>query len=679
VREPAIVLRAVGFLTLLLLAGAVVARSGKSRADLFAATWWGLAVTSLVGVVLARSGAFSIGRLGFALGAVALLAVPVVWWRGRVSADPAVPRLELRRMRVFAVVAGALAFAWFWPPFETFMAASDSTMYVDAGIHLARTGSYDVADTVARLLPPDLAQALFRSVGVFEQGPYIRLPGGLLMHARDAPTATPAFFPLVSMWTGVVAALGGPEAATIVAPLGMALATWALTLFAGEAFGLAVAVPTALVFVGNFAVWWFGRFPMSEALTIAFVWGGLVFLGRGAPLTAGIMIGIGGVARAETLVFAAGAVAVWWAWTMVPIRQVLAIAVGAALAGALAAAGLFASPNHHVAYLANDLAFAWVRLVYRLLPAITDGRISAALVLFPLVPLTFGVAAAWRGRGMVRGSARVLIVVGLVLVTVLYLRLGGRADPLRHLGWLATSMSPLGLALGLAGGVVVWRRGGPAARLGAILVVLVAAIFVPSPRVASYQPWAMRRFLPVVLPGLALGAGAVVGALWMTERRAWRVVAVALALVTFGLQVRPTLAMRSRGYYDASFESVRSLAERIPPSGVVVLDGGFADLQIQVPLWLVFGRESLVATGGGPAWRTLLEKLVQGERAPYWIQSRYAPPPQAKNLAFTRIGEPIELVVPLPDSPADVPPTAVMRKLVPLQIYGVGPGVGGSP
>lgn len=670
-------LRAVGFLTLLLVAGAVVARVGRTRADLFAATWWGLAVTSLVGVVLARFGAFSIGRLALALGATALVAAPMAWWRG--SEDRGVATAELRRVRVVAVVAGLLAFAWCWPPYETFMGAADSTMYVDAGVHLARTGSYEVADTVARLLPSDLAQALFRSVGVFEQGPYIRLPGGLLMQTRDAPTATPAFFPLMSMWTGVAAALGGPEAATAVAPIGMALATWALTLFAGEALGLAVAVPTALVFVGNFAVWWFGRFPMSEALTIAFVWGGLGFLGRGAPLTAGIMLGIGGVARAETLVFAAGAVALWWAWTPVPVRQVLAIGVGAAIAGALAAAGLFASPNHHVAYLLNDLAFAWVRLVYPLIGAITDGRASAALVLMPLVPLAFGVAAAWRGRGIGRASVRVLLAVTLVLVTVLYLRLGGRADPLRHLGWLADSMSPLGLALGAIGGVVVWRRGGPAARLGVILVVLVAAIFVPSPRVASYQPWAMRRFLPVVLPGLALGAGAVLGALWSTHRRGWRVVAVGLTLVVFALQVRPTLAMRSRGYYDDSFASMRRLAEQIPPASVVVFDGGFADLQMQVPLWLVFGRESVVATGGGPAWRTLLEKLVEGGRAPYWIQSRYAPPPQAKDLVFTRIGEPMDLVVQLPDSPADVPPTAVMRKLVGLQLYGVGPGAGGSP
>ncbi len=671
-------------MALLVLAGSALARAARTRADLFAGIWWGLALTSLVGVVLARAGQFSLGRLALAVGSVALVALPVAWWRGRAVDELAVAPEELRRVRVLAVLMGALACAWFWPPFDTFMGAADSTMYVDAGIHLARTGSYEIADTVARLLPADLAKALFRSVSLSDAGPYIRLPGGLLTHARDAPTATPAFFPLLSLWTGILAAIGGPEAAPAVAPIGMALATWAITLFAGEAFGFAVALPTALVFVGNFAVWWFGRFPMSEPLTVAFVWGGLVFLGRGAPLTAGLMLGIGGVARAETLVFAIAAVGLWWAWTSVSIRQVIALAVGAAIAGVLAAAGLFASPNHHVAYLKNDLAMAWLQMVFRVLPAIWDGRVLTAFALLPILPLAAGVAAAWRRRTIGKRVIRVVFLVGIAVVTVLYLRLGGRPEPLRHLGWLASSLSPVGLALGMIGGVLLWSRGGPAARLGAILLVLVAAIFVPSPRVASYQPWAMRRYLPVVLPGLALGAGLVLGTFWTTERRWLRGAAVALTVLIVGLQVRPTLAMRQAGYYEDSLARVRTIADQIPPDGVVVLDGGFADLQMQVPLWLVFGRETIVATGGGPAWRTLLSTLVAAERRTYWLQNRYASAPQAKNLTFTKIGGPNDLTILLPDSPADTPPTAVMRKIVPLQLYGVTAaagvaGVGGSP
>jgi len=287
VAEPAFVLRVAGFLALLVSAGWMAARVERRGVDLFAAIWWGLAITSVAGVLLARSGRFSLTALGAAVAAAGVLAAAIDRVRGPATSSPASAGTVAPWVPRVAGLAAVATFAWCWPPFETFMAAADSTMYVDAGIHLARTGSYEVADTVTPLVPPDAKRLLFASVGLFDQGPYVRLPGGLLMGARDATSATPAFFPLLSTWTGILAALGGPSLAPAIAPLGVGLAVWAVTLFAGETFGVAAAVTTALIFVANFAVWWFGRFAMSEPLTIAFLWGAFVFLGRGLPVTAG--------------------------------------------------------------------------------------------------------------------------------------------------------------------------------------------------------------------------------------------------------------------------------------------------------------------------------------------------------------------------------------------------------
>ncbi len=666
--------RAAGLLALLVGAGAVVARTGRARVDLFAAVWWGLAVASIAGVLLARLGWFALTTLAAVVCGAALLAWAVGAARSRPAPEPVPP--TTRRVRQLAFAAGLLAVAWAWPPFETFMSAADSTMYVDAGIHLARTGSYDVPDPIAPRLPADLAEALFASVSVFGKGPYVRLPGGLLMEARDAGRATPAFFPLLSVWAGVLAAIGGPELAPAVAPLGLGLAVWALTLFAGECFGLGTAAATALVFLGNFAVWWFGRFAMSEPLTVAFVWGALVFLGRGAPFAAGLMLGIGGVARAETLLFTVAALAWWSAWTSVRPRDLVAIVAGIVVAGWLAAAGLFRSPNHHVAYLLNDLAFAWTRVIMGAITALWDGRVLCAIALLPLVPLWVVVATAWREAPMVRTTARVFLVLGTVLAVFLYLRLGGRPEPLRHLGWLATSMSPLGLGLAVVGGVVVWLRGGPTARLALMFVVLVAVFFVPSPRVAMYQPWAMRRFLPVVLPGLALGAGALLGRLMESPRRPLRAAAGLLLTAVLVLQVRPTLAVRDAGYFANSLANLRRIAAVFPPDAIVVLEGGFADLQLQVPLWLVFERETFVVTGGGPGWRALLGELGKTGRPLYWIQNRYEAPPAAEHFTFTPAAPHGDFTIDLPNSPVDAPPTFVMRKVVPLAIYGVAVGAG---
>lgn len=662
-----VILRALAFLAPLLAAGWALARIGRRDADLFAAVFWGLALTSVVSILLGRTGHFSLALLAATLAAIALVA----WIVGQVVPEgPKAPAGPVR-YRSLPALAALLAFAWSWPPFETFMAASDSTMYVDAGVHLATTGSYTVADTVARELPSELAKALFMSVGIFDSGPYVRLPGGLLMHARDATTATPAFFPLVSTWSGILTAIGGPALAPTIAPVTMALATWALASFALEALGLAAAVSTVLVFLANFAVWWFGRFTMSEPLTIAFVWAGLVFLVRGRSFTAGVMLGIAGVARAETIVFTIGAVA-WWAVTApVARRTLLALLSGAALAGALALVGLVASPNHQLSYLRTDLSFAGMQLLLRYGATLSDGRALSVLALLPLVPAWAAVVAARRGRPVVRSVLRLLLTVATVALAGTYAHFAGGADPVRHLGWLATSMSVPGLALALAGGAVVWTRGGTTGRLAVILVALVSVVFVLNPRVGDYQPWAMRRFLPIVLPGLALFAGAAIATIWRAPRRGLAVVAALLCVATVALQVRSVLAIRHATYFADSLSAVRKVAEAVPADTVLVIDGGFAELQMQVPIWLVFGRETILVTGGGPAWRALLGRLLQGGRSVYWLQHRFGPPPQASELAFRPVGGPSDVTIDLPPSPADTPPSAVIRKVVPLQLYDV--------
>lgn len=665
--EIAIAVRAAVLLALLVISGGALARAGGRRADVFDAVWCGLALVSLVGTLLARAGQFSLLSLGVIVGCVAVVGYVI----GRGRAPTAAPAPRMSRIRAFAAVAGFATALWASPPYETFMAAADSTMYVNAGVHLARTGSYEVPGTIAPLLDPALAKAVFASVGRLDQGPYIRLPGGLLMTRRDATTAAPAFFPLVSTWTGILTAVGGPAFAPAVAPLAMGLAVWALTLFAGETFGLASAAITALVFVGNFAVWWFGRFTMSEPLTIAFVWGALVFLGRGAPGAAGIMLALASLARAETLVFAVMALAWWAVWVPVRARDLGLLAGGLVMTGLIAGMSAVGMPNHHLAYLWNDVSMMLVRWMFPLAPALADGRFATVVALLPMIPLLLVIGILAMGGDTTRNIARVLVTAAIVLAVVAYARLFLGLDTVRHVRWLATSMSPLGLLCAVVGLGFVWSRGGPAGRFAVALTIIVAAVFLPSPRVSAYQPWAMRRYLPVVLPGLALATGAVLGACFQSPRRWLQGAGVALALTTVALQLPPTLVSRRAGYFVGTLEGVTHLAQQIPENALVVVDGSFADLQLQVPLWLMFGRESIAADGGGPAWRALLTALVATGRPVYWVQNRFAPAPTGPGMAFAPVQGTRDITVVLPDSPIDVPPAAVMRRLVPIGVYGV--------
>ncbi len=671
--DYAVAARAATLLALVLIPGWAVARSLARRSDSFAIVCFGVAVTSMTGVVLARSAFFSLGTLALANAVVSALALAAAGGRG--GAAPVAARSGAR-VRALAFACGASACLWAWPPYETFLAAADSTMYVDAGVHLARTGSLEVPDTVVRILPRSLAASLFPSVGVFGHGPYIRLPGGLLMASLDAASVTPAFFPLLSVWTAALAAVGGPAAAPAVAPLGLGLGVWAVTLFAGELFGLAAVVPTAVVLIGNFALWWFGKFPMSEPLTMAFVWGALVFLGRGAPLAAGVLLGLGGLARAETLLFSLAALAWWMLWIPIGAREAGRLAAGFVLAGGFAAAALATAPSHHFAYLGNDLIFARASASFRSYPALVDGRLVAGGLLVPVLPLVAAAIATWRGGSLAINVLRSLTAFGTLAAVALYFRIGGVGEPARHLGWLATSMSTPGLLFALVGGAVVWKRGNPAARLAVILVLLVAVVFVPNPRVAPYQPWAMRRFLPVLLPGLAVAVGAVAAVLLGARRTAWRVLAVVLLATVLALQLPSTWVARRHDYFEGSLAGARRVAEIVPPDAVVVVDSSFADVQLQVPLWLVFGRETVMTSGGGSLWRELLTRLTTSGRSVYWVQNRFSPAPQGRGLVLTLLEPVADLTIDLPDAPTDAPPSVVVRKLVPLAVYGVAPGDG---
>src|SRR5204862_15401 len=146
-------------------------------------------------------------------------------------------------------------------------------------------------------------------------------------------------------------------------------------------------------------------------------------------------------------------------------RDLAALAAGAVGAATIAAAGLLAAPSHHVAYFTNDLLMARARASQYLMPAIWDGRLLTTFVLLPLVPLIVATAAAWRRAPIARTTVRALVVLTVLLATMVYIRIGGKPEPVRHIGWLATSLSPLGLLLAIAGIGLVWLRGTSAARL----------------------------------------------------------------------------------------------------------------------------------------------------------------------------------------------------------------------
>jgi hypothetical protein len=272
--------------------------------------------------------------------------------------------------------------------------------------------------------------------------------------------------------------------------------------------------------------------------------------------------------------------------------------------------------------------------------------------------------------------SRALTLLAVAVAALVYVKLGGSAHPLRHLGWLAAYCTWELLALAAAGGVAVWRRGGPVARFAVLLWLLVATVFLANPRVASYQPWAIRRFLPVVIPGVTIAAAAALALIAAASGRARERAALLVALAVALLEVRPILAVRHKPFFAGSFAAARTLADRVPADAIVAVDAQFADVQIQVPLWLVHGRETVMMDGGGTRWRKVMTALVASGRPVYWITSRYEQPPTAPGLVFRVVAPDHELRVALPEATTSDPPAHAVTRIVPLRIYGAASAAG---
>src|SRR4029077_8562354 len=113
----------------------------------------------------------------------------------------------------------------------------------------------------------------------------------------------------------------------------------------------------------------------------------------------------------------------------------------------------------------------------------------------------------------------------------------------RSLHWFTAYFGVVAVFVAFAGFVLLASRARHRDRAAAAVVFVVlpvAVMYLARPSITPDQPWAMRRFLPVVIPGIAIAIAAVLVRVWQaaTSVRVARARATALAgVVALGLCV----------------------------------------------------------------------------------------------------------------------------------------------
>ena len=571
---------------------------------LFARVGLSLIWTSMVSVALAAGGVFSIPTLILVNAVTTLFGYLIVGRR----------RDEGGRRHTRGAATGilivAIGIAVFWPPLETHMAASDSSSYLAAGIHLARDHSLAVSDpTLAGLSAPE-RRVLFPSVlGLPWKPPFSRMPGGMVITTRESSRVYPSFFPLPSVWAALFADLIGPRAAGGYACVFAALAVWAGWLFMRRRMGAAASTVGAVMLALNAACYWSGRFALSEPLVWFFVWAMLTAYDaweeEGSAADAflfGAFAGAVVLARTEYAIFLGLTVlALPLLGPAVSLRRLPARFFAALVV--VSSATVIEVGSIHGAYLApitdtlGGIGYRW-HATWN-----THPLAFAAAVVAAAASLGWSIR-----RGRARGVSLWLLLASLAVYTVF----ASHPNLSRSFAWIVAYFGWILPPVSIAGAWMAWHGRLDRNSNGAavVLAAVSAALVLYDPHVIPTMPWAARRFVPIIAPAMVVFAMLAVHRLGERSRLA----ATALAAVVAVSALAPARELWGRSFYAGSYDQVNTLARSLPKDGIVIFDGKLSTQLLSTPLWLIDGRPSFTLDLDLPKRRWFLTAFVRRRR-----------------------------------------------------------------
>ena len=200
----------------------------------------------------------------------------------------------------------------------------------------------------------------------------------------------------------------------------------------------------------------------------------------------------------------------------------------------------------------------------------------------------------------------------------------------QHVRWIAMYTTPAVLLLLCAGVALALSCGLRGAGARGTIVALSffagpALCYVVDPMVIPLQPWAMRRFLPIVFALLFLLAlrGWQAGLRRLCGRLPGlaSAILVGLALAVVGTFLRSTARLAGPAEGAGAAAELSALAQAIPKDALILVPDASADLHFQIPLEYAHGRDVLLlplTEGEGAdvedAARRFLARQIDGGR-----------------------------------------------------------------
>ena len=619
----------------------------------FAALSLGLLVFGWIALVLAEAGWYSLSRLALIWSVVVLAlagACLVAHQRQSAIGARAAPGLHIERWEAVALGVWLLAAcALYFRPHQIITGGADVGVYVNLGANIARTGRILISDPTLAALDPVLDAALLRALPPNEGAPHYLLPG-FYVPGTQRGQIVPQFYPLHPVWLAVGHDLGGVQAELLMTPLWGMLGALAVYLTVKRLWGWKVGLLTLAALSLTALQVWFARYATAEMLTQYLFWTGAWALIAWADdeephwlwsTIAGMALGQVFLTRIDMYgLLVVPIVAAVWRWRrhnwqrtdVLFFGPFILLASHSLLHGALQSGPYTAVLLHYV----QTVAFAWLK------PSAALGAAVIALATFVAFVVRRRRPVLWqRIKRLPWGWIGALLVIALALYAYLVRPhlgqvlsdaywYGGGQEPnmdrenLVRLGWY---LSPLGVALGVLG--TAWMLVKEANRRTAFLLgagLFFSLLYLWRIQANPHQIYAMRRYVPVVLPFFVIAAAYFIYRL-STLRRNWsRWLSLGLTLLwLFGI------VWSSRGFVSqvdlrSAIMQMDRLNALVEPRSVLLFGDpapvGMGDL-LGTPLRFLYGHDvyTLRTPGALDSARfdEALARWRDAGRQVYWI------------------------------------------------------------
>ena len=666
-----------GLLFLALLPREEQARTPPDEA-LFLLLGVSVALSSWVALGLGELGLFSLRGVAAVLAAAALVLAALarrhLRWGFTLGPHGATGLLP-------ALVILALALGLQARPSEYVVGGRDPGAYVAAMGLIARTGGIEYVDPLVLAVPPEDAEVFFRHPDkpqAFSWGRFM----GFDLERPQTGRVYPEFFHLFPAFGACLFAAMGVKGALATPVVFAVLGTLGVFLVVRRLLGPGTALLSGLLLCGCAVHVWFARYPVSETVSLLLYFLALLALARFEASGTAAFAALAGTALGLSLLVRIDAVLVViplglylgcrLARRDLPWRACLALVLPFALLAAHATfhALFFARKymlqvltrrywNHPpevwaVAFLATALGLG---LLYwqgtrasafagRHAKALRFAGVAALLVLSAYAYFLRPRLSAWAGGD---GNDEALRWADpSVLVSLGFHRLAAHdAGAFYRMGWFVT---PLGLALAVVGLCLLVLRGTRTHLFPGLFLATFAGFYFYKIRIWNDYYFALRRFVPVVLPGLlALAAFALVR-LSARNRRS-RLLALGLTLGLGLAFARDTARLWRFTDWAGSVAFVRDLSRRFSPHDAVSSSSRGASICCPCPCGRPTGRTpsswpasiptpsgcSTCSRPGGDASATSTSSTPRAptSAASSWNASRPSPSPRRSGNAPT--------------------------------------------